>query len=142
MRSWMDNCRWMVRSLPRRKAAQNCKILPWLSARSDCEEGRFLQLGNSLLLSHVEKETGKETNPFVKLSPGAKILYLSMCMESGGHRSFRFPQTAAKKYGLPPSSFWRYVQELIREGMIKKNSGKNTREPNDYEFCFDWKRPP
>lgn len=128
--------------MPKRKAAANCKILPWLSARQDCEEGRFSQIGNSLLLSRVDRETGEELNQFIKLSNGAKVVYLDMTMEAGGKRYFQFPQAAAKKYGIAPSSFWRYVKELLDAGMIKKSSGKITREPNDYEFCFDWKKPP
>ncbi len=37
--------------MPRYKAAKNCEIKPWLSARSDCREGRFIQVGDSFLLS-------------------------------------------------------------------------------------------
>ena len=45
-------------------------IKPWLSARLDCKEGRFVQVGNSLLLS-------KE---FQALTAGARFLYL--CIQS------------------------------------------------------------
>ena len=53
-------------------------IKPWLSARLDCKEGRFVQVGNSLLLS-------KE---FQALTAGARFLYLCMTMESAGKREF------------------------------------------------------
>lgn len=54
-------------------------IKPWLSARLDCKEGRFIQVGNSLLLS-------KE---FQALTAGARFLYLCMTMESGGRERLR-----------------------------------------------------
>lgn len=131
--------------MPRHKAAHNCKILPWLSAKHNCEEGRFFQLGNSLLLSNRDKETGEEKNSFLILSASAKFLYLSMCMESGGKRQFEFPLKAAKKYAIPERSFRRCIDELIEAGFIKRQSGRSARMPNLYEFCFDWKykeRPP
>ena len=128
--------------MPKHKAAGNCTILPWLSAKHDCSEGRFLQIGNSLLLSFKNKESGEEENAFLKLSDGAKVLYLCMAMESGGRRKFQFPKKAATKYRIAPASLRRHVDELVNAGLIKKQSGKNVRLPNDYEFCFDWKKPP
>lgn len=121
-------------SMARRKAARNCNILPWLSARADVREGRFLQIGNSLLLS----------KPFQALSAGAQVLYLCMALESGGHREFLFPRTAAKKYGIPHRSMLRYVDELADSGFIEKTSLKNLRQPNEYKFSFRWKeeKPP
>ena len=44
----------------RRRAGGNNNINPWLSARMDCKEGRFIQVGNSLLLSHKDDTTGLE----------------------------------------------------------------------------------
>ena len=38
----------------RRKAAEKCTILPWLSRKSDNSEGRFIQVGNSLLLKNIK----------------------------------------------------------------------------------------
>ncbi|MDO4973292.1 MAG: hypothetical protein Q4E38_03675 [Eubacteriales bacterium] len=120
--------------MPRHKAARNCEIRPWLSARVDCSEGRFLQVGNSLLLCEA----------FQRLSSGAQILYLEMSLEAGGRREFVFPLSAAKKYGVPPRSFRRYVDELIQAGFIEKTSLKNLRQPNEYCFSFRWKekQPP
>ena len=66
-------------------------VLPWLTARSDGKEGRFIQVGNSLLLDKRVQ----------KLSGNALRLYLCMAMESGGKRHFLFPQAVGKKYGVP-----------------------------------------
>ena len=119
--------------MPRRKAAKNCDIKPWLSARADCLEGRFIQLGNSLLLSDA----------FQQLSSGAQMLYLCMALEAGGRREYSFPLASAKKYGIAPRSFRRYASELIACGFVECSSGWNTRTLNEYSFSFSWKgRPP
>lgn len=116
--------------VPKHKAAQNCQILPWLSAKPNCREGRFLQIGNSLLLSKA----------FQDLSAGAQMTYLAMALESGGHSGFVFPLGAARKYGLSESSFSRYVKELTQKGFISLvYSGRVTREPNKYRFSLEWK---
>lgn len=113
----------------RRKAAVNCDIRPWLSAKQDCKEGRFVQIGNSLYLS-------KE---FQSLSSGAQQLYERMSMESAGRQSFVFPLTTAHKYGIKDTSFRRYIDELIAAGFIVRHSNKNLRKPNDYSFSLSWK---
>lgn len=119
--------------MPRHKSAQNCTIPFWLSAKQDCKEGRFVQLGNSLLLSQE----------YHKLSAGAQHLYLCCAMESGGRRTFTFPQAAAKKYGIPPRSMRRYIQELIAAGFIEvEASGRWTREDNRYVFSHIWRQAP
>ena len=105
-------------------------IVQWLSARSDNRESRFIQVGNSLVLSHE----------FQDLGIGTRYLYLCMAMESGGKRDFTFPQKTAEKYGIKPSSLWRHIKELEAGKFIKVYSGKPTREPNKYEFCPQWKR--
>ena len=104
----------------------------WQSAHLDNTEKRFDQVGNSLLLSPQ----------FKNLSAGAQGLYQRMSMESAGKAQFYFPQSAAKKYGIAASSFWRYVQELERAHFIDVYSGKNLRKPNIYKFSMDWKLPP
>lgn len=125
--------------MPRRKTGKGCRILAWLSRRADCSEGRFLQLGNSLLLS-AKDEAGREANTFLKLTAGARILYLAMAMEAGGKREFQFTKgCAANKYGIPSSSFRRGVDELSQAGFITISSGQLTREPNIYRFSFGWK---
>lgn len=104
-------------------------IKPWLSARNDCKEGRFIQCGNSLLLS----------KQFHDLTAGARYLYLCMCMESGGKRDFIFPLLAAKKYGIPKNSLTRHIAELQSHNFITVQSMANLRQPNEYSFCFEWK---
>lgn len=104
-------------------------ISPWLSARDDNREGRFIQVGNSLLLS----------KKFQLLGAGARFLYFCMAMESGGRREFLFPEAAAKKYGIPSSSFRRYLRELETKGFLTIRSMKNLRQPNRYAFSYDWK---
>ena len=116
--------------MARRKAAQNCVVLPWVSARNDCKEGRFLQIGNSLFFSEA----------FQAVSAGARCLYMAMGMEAGGRRCFQFPLAAAKKYGIPPASFRRYVRELEAAAFISIRSGANVRQPNEYQFDFGWKQ--
>ena len=120
--------------MPRRKAAERCSIRPWLSARPDCKERRFLQIGDSLFFSES----------FKSLPAGAQMLYFCMCMESGGQRSLVFPLSAAKKYGIAQRSFRRYLEELEAAGFIEKVSLANLRRPNEYTFSLSWKeaRPP
>lgn len=104
-------------------------LLPWLSGKADGREKRFIQLGNSLLLS--EK--------FQSLSAGARMLYCCMALESGGKRGFIFPLSCAKKYGFCSSSLRRYITEMETSGFLYRNSLKNLRIPNEYAFSFEWK---
>lgn len=104
-------------------------IVPWLSAKSDNHEKRFIQVGNSLVLSRQ----------FRNLGIGTRYLYLCMAMESGGKRDFTFPQKVAEKYGIKPSSLWRHIKELEAGKFIMVYSGKSTRLPNNYKFCQEWK---
>lgn len=118
----------------RPKAAVNCTVLPWLSGKANCKEGRFIQTGNSLLLSDKMKA----------LSYGARYLYLCMAMEAAGRREFEFPKKAAEKYGFPCRTFNRLKAELVEAGLISVlASGRTTREKNIYSFRIDWQtRPP
>ena len=61
-------------------------LLPHLSAKADNKEKRFIQVGNSLLLS----------KQFHALSTGSRFLYFCMAMESGGRKNFILPQKDAK----------------------------------------------
>ena len=61
-------------------------IVPALSAKVDNKEKRFIQVGNSLLLS----------KQFHALSAGSRFLYFHMAMESGGRKNFILPQKDAK----------------------------------------------
>ena len=103
---------------------------PWLSANVDCKDGRFIQVGNSFLLSKRVQT----------LSTGARITYLCMAMESAGKQTFEFPKTAAEKYGIPVASFRRYVDELVAGGYIHRVSGRASQQPNQYRFSTErWK---
>ena len=106
-------------------------IVPALSAKVDNKEKRFIQVGNSLLLS----------KQFHALSTGSRFLYFCMAMESGGRKNFILPQKDAKKYGIAPSSLRKHINELETARFIRVFSGKPTREPNRYEFCQGWKLP-
>ncbi len=123
--------------MPRHKAARNVPIVGWLSLNLDCKEGRYIQVGNSLLLSRAKD--GTEENRFIQLSPSTRMLYLCMAMEAGGRREFEFPLRAAKKYGINNSTLRRGVDELIRDGFLERDSGWNTRTENKFRFVFGWK---
>ena len=105
-------------------------MLPWLSARPDNKEGRFLMVGNSLLLS----------KKFQDLSAGARCLYVAMGLEAGGQRQFVFPRATSLKYGFSESSSIRYIKELVTAGFIEVTAcGRFSRTPNCYRFSFSWK---
>lgn len=120
--------------MARKKAAAHCKILPWLSAKGDNSENRFLQVGNSLLLDPR----------FNSLSLGARQTYICMCLDAGGKGEFTFPHGRAKTYNLGSRKFWDYIDELVKHGFISVEHNGNLRVPNVYRFTFeDWKsRPP
>lgn len=114
--------------MPRRKSGGTMR--PWLSARPDGKEGRFVQIGNSFLLS-------KEVQA---LSPGARFMFLCMSMESGGKREFSFSRSTAQKYGLSETTAARYIKELSSSGFIEMVScGRFARVPNVYRFSLSWK---
>lgn len=116
----------------RPKASKNVPISPWLSAKKDCREGRFIQIGNSLLLSDL----------FHRLKDSSKYLYICMAMEAAGRSDFLFPLSTAKKYGIQRATFRRGIQELIENNLIElTSSGQVTREPNYYQFVYTWKPP-
>lgn len=116
----------------KRRRSNIVEVSPWLSANPDSKEKRFIQPGNSLLLS----------KRFQQLSIGARYLYLCMALECAGRKEFIFPQKSAKKFGFSPTSFWRYKSELEEHQFIKVCSNKNLRIANDYEFDFSWKTLP
>lgn len=110
------------------------KLRPWLSAKPDSREGRFLQVGNSLLLD----------KRFQELSTGARMLYFCIANESGGQREVKFPHGAARKYGFASTSFERYVKELREKGFLFLTGGMDCGrfEANVYRFSFAWKTEP
>lgn len=111
-------------------AKGGAKPLPrWMSAKRDCREARFVQIGNSMLFH--EK--------FRSLSAGAFKLYICCAMEAAGSINFQIPASKAEQYGIPPRSLARYIKELEEAGFIQKErSGKSTRTASDYSFSFRW----
>lgn len=111
-------------------AKSSAKPLPrWMSAKRDCREARFVQIGNSLLFH--EKFRG--------LSAGAFKLYICCAMEAAGSINFQIPASKAEQYGIPRQSFVRYMKELEEAGFVQKErSGKTTRTASDYSFSFRW----
>lgn len=105
-------------------------MLPWLSARPDNKEGRFIQIGNSFLLSKEVQD----------LSPGARFMYLAMAMESAGKREFTFSRSTIQKFGISETTAARYIKELSSSGFIEVVScGRFARVANVYRFSMDWK---
>ena len=115
--------------MPRKKAAYQADIRPWLSARNDCREGRFLQIGNSLLLSRA----------FQNLTANARFLYLCLAMEAGGKRDVIISRSHAQKYGVKQSTFSRSIKELSESGFIRIDESRGRYETNRFEFISDWK---
>ena len=105
------------------------RVSSWLSARADCTEGRFIQVGNSFLLSGTVQ----------KLTPSTRWVYLCMAMESGKTPHFSLSKKEAEKYGIPHSTLDRARKELRDAGFVRIRSGKNTREKNQCEFDYGWK---
>ncbi|MCR4606696.1 MAG: hypothetical protein K5771_03110 [Oscillospiraceae bacterium] len=117
--------------MARHKAAVNCQFLLWLTAKkTNRDEGRFIQVSNSFLLSEVFHKN---------LSYGAQMLYLCMALEAGGQKSFKFPNSTMKKYSFPVRTARRFIEELEEQGFIKCNHALYTRQANVYEFVYDWK---
>lgn len=115
--------------MPRKKSGG--VMLPWLSARLDNKEGRFIQIGNSFLLSKEVKD----------LSPGARLMYLAMAMESAGKREFTFSRSTAQKFGISETTAARYIKELSSSGFIEMVScGRFARVANVYRFSMNWKQ--
>lgn len=113
---------------------QSARPLPgWLSAARDGREKRFVQVGDTLLFNDC----------FKALSPGAFKLYICCSMQAAGRIDFQMAASKAEQYGIPRTSFNRYMNELQKAKFVELvKSGRTTRTPNDYRFIFDWKKPP
>lgn len=120
--------------MARHKTAKNVTISPWLSAKQDCREGRFIQVGNSLLLS----------DSYQKLNAGARQLYLCMTMEAGGKPTVKFSHGAAKKYGIAATTFDRAIKQLREAGFVDLIEDDNLYQfaTNVYRFSSRWKSKP
>lgn len=114
----------------RPKAAENCKILPWLSANHPPSDKRFIQIGNSLLLS----------KKYQALHDTSRTLYECLAMESGGKRFVKLSRRQAeKKYGIKEATYTRAKKELIEKGFIRIKDNTGRYETNCFEFIDDWK---
>ena len=93
-----------------------------------------MQVGNSFLLAFGGKHP-------IKLSPGARWMYVCMAMESGGKREFVFTHGAGKKYGISGTSYDRRVKELESSGFIERvmDDGLAQWAPCTYRFTLGWK---
>ena len=116
----------------RRKAAQNCKFLPWLTGKkAGAGSGRFIQVDNSFVL-----------HPAVKsLSGNAVKLYIALTMEAGGKPTVEFSRAAGNKYGIKSTTFDRASRELIDKGFVELRPEDNPfrYRSNIYRFCERWK---
>lgn len=116
--------------MPRKKTAKNVVMVPWLSANWSREEGRFIQVGNSLLLSKV----------WHSLDGNSKHLYLCMAMESGGKPFVTLSRKSAqRKYGVSPSTYSRAIKQLIEKKFVKLDENIGRYESNKFWFINDWK---
>ena len=117
--------------MPRRKAAQHVKISFWMSARPDCQEGRFLQLGNSLTLS----------KKFQSLSPSVRWFYICLSMEAGGKPTVKLSHGGARKYGISHAGYDRAVTALCEAGFLEQvfDADLSRFKTNEFRFISKWK---
>lgn len=117
--------------MPRHKAAKISPLRPWLSGNKDCRDGRFIQVGNSLLLDDA----------YNKLDGNVHKTYYALCMESGGKPTVKLSRAGARKYGLSPATFARSIKTLKKEGFISCDFEDNPHryETNVYRFKIGWK---
>ena len=118
--------------MARHKAAKNVALLPWLSGNQDCRDGRFIQVGNSLLLSDT----------FKKLKGNEYKTYFSLCMEAGGKPTVTLSRSRAEKmYGIDDATFVRSIEALKKKGLISCEFDDNPYKykANVYRFTTSWK---
>ena len=114
----------------KRRAAQHCSILSHLSARYDCQEVKFVQVGASFF----------EDEKVGFLKPQTKWLYLCMALVAGKDTEFFFSRGDALKFGIPDRTFRTAINELLEKGfLIRVESGKFTRTKNKFRFNYNWK---
>ena len=114
--------------MPRYRSKQ--PLPPWVTATPDGREGRFIQLGNTLLLSKT----------FLALNGNAQLLYIRMVNEAGGHREFTFTAGDARIYKMSKSGFAKSLDELKEKNFIEcAENNANLRKANVYRFCDGWK---
>jgi len=114
--------------VPRYRSKQ--PLPPWATATLDGREGRFIQIGNTLLLSKT----------FLALNGNAQLLYIRMVNEAGGKREFAFTAGDARKYEMSKSGFAKSLDELKEKNFIEcAENNANLRKANVYRFCDGWK---
>lgn len=120
----------------KRRFSGEADLKPWLTnkAPGGKTNGRFIQVGNSLLMC----------KHFQDLSAGAKYLYFAMAMEAGAQNDFAFSKgVAARKYGIAATSFERHRRELEDAGFISLLNSLPDSEPkaqfaaNRFRFSFE-----
>lgn len=120
----------------KRRFSGESDLKPWLTnkAPDGKTNGRFIQVGNSLLMN----------KRFQTLSTGAKYLYFCMAMEAGVKNDFAFSKgVAARKYGIAMTSFERHRRELENAGFISLLNSLPDSEPkaqfaaNRFRFSFE-----
>lgn len=115
----------------KRRAAPHCSILSHLSARSDCQEVKFIQVGASFF----------EDENVCSLKPQTKWVYLCMAIVAGRDTEFSFSRGDGMKYGIPSRTLCTAVNELLEKGfLIRVESGKFTRTKNKFRFIYNWKK--
>jgi hypothetical protein len=92
--------------------------------------GRFVQIGNSLLLS----------KRFQALSPLARWMYFALAMEAAGKDVVSMSHSQAKKYGITPSGYDNAVRQLKDGGFIRLDDGLGRLETNRFRFVRDWQQ--
>lgn len=116
---------------------KNEGLKPWATAKTpqetkETKQEPFIQLGATLLQSKT----------FQSLSHTTRNVYFAMLVESKGFKEFEFSRTTSARYGFSDKTTRRAINRLIEQKFIvKKQSGKNTRTPNKYEFSQEWKFP-
>lgn len=120
----------------KRRFSGESDLKPWLTNKAPGSKtnGRFIQVGNSLLMN----------KRFQTLSTGAKYLYFCMAMEAGAKNDFAFSKgVAARKYGIAMTSFERHRRELENAGFISLLNSLPDSEPkaqfaaNRFRFSFE-----
>ena len=111
--------------MSRRKGVDERKIPHYLKVRGEIG-GRFVPLTNALMLDTL----------FQSLTPNARWFFLALCMEAGGKPTVSMSHSAAKKYGIKPTSYDAAVKQLTERGLIKLVDGLSRLETNRFEFPF------
>ena len=102
-------------------AKSSAKPLPrWMSAKRDCREARFVQIGNSLLFH--EK--------FRSLSAGAFKLYICCAMEAAGSINFQIPASKAEQYGMYYTLLWSIIEAIDKSQAELLDTAKTLDELN------------